>query len=143
MKILISALLVIHGLIVACQSAGSFGSAIPSELQNPSFVSWYPISMGRSWLLSWLGLERTLAVYRIGGLLWLAGGIALAAAGLGLLGFIVPTDWWRGLAIAGAVISLFMLAIYFHPIMMIGTASSLAVLVALLWLRWPPISLMP
>jgi (2Fe-2S) ferredoxin len=86
-------------------------------------------------------LNRTLAVYRIGGLLWLVGGIALVAAGLGVLGFIIPADWWRSLAIAGAAISLFMLAVYFHPITIIGTASSLAVLVALLWLHWPPASL--
>jgi hypothetical protein len=141
MKLLISVLLILHGLIVVGQAAGSFGSTIPNELQNPSFVSWWPINMGRSWLFSWLGLERTLAVYRIGGLLWLVGGIALIAAGLGVLGFIVPTDWWRELAIGGAAISLFMLAVYLHPITIIGTASSLAVLVALLWAKWPPTSL--
>ena len=141
MKLLISVLLILHGLIVAAQSSGSFGSTIPNELQNPSFVSWWPINMGRSWLLSWLGLERTLFVYRIVGLLWLAGGIALVAAGLGVLGFIVPSEWWRSLAIGGAAISLFMLAVYFHPITIIGTASSLAVLIALLWVKWPPISI--
>ena len=141
MKLLISVLLIIHGLIVAGQSAGSFGSSIPNELQNPSFVSWWPISMGRSWLFSWLGLEKTLGVYRIGGLLWLAGGIALVAAGLSVWGLVIPADWWRGLAIGGAAISLFMLAVYFHPITIIGTASSLAVLVALLWAKWPPTGL--
>lgn len=141
MKLLIGVLLIIHGLIVAGQSAGSFGATLPSEMQNPSFVSWWPINMGRSWLLSWLGLERTLAVYRIGGLLWLAGGIALVAAGLGVFGFMIPTDWWRDLAIGGAALSLFMLLVYFHPITIIGTASSLAVLIALLWAKWPPTSL--
>ena len=141
MKLLISGLLIIHGLIVAGQSAGSFGSTIPSEVQTPSFVSWWPVNMGRSWLLSWLGLEKSLIVYRISGLFWLAGGIALVAAGLGLLGFIVPIDWWRELAVGGAAISLFMLIIYFHPITIIGTASSLAVLIALLWSKWPPTSL--
>lgn len=140
MKILISVLLIVHGFIVACQSTGSFGPTIPSELQNPSFASWWPINMGRSWLFSWFGLEKTLAVYRIGGLLWLVGGIALIAAGLGLLGFIIPTDWWRSLAIFGGAISILMLVIYFHPLMIIGTASSLAVLVALVWLDWPSMS---
>ena len=141
MKLLISALLIIHGLIVAGQAAGSFGSTIPNEVQNPSFVSWWPINMGRSWLLSWLGLEKTLIVYRVGGLLWLVGGIALVAAGLGILGFIVPPEYWRSLAVGGAAISLFMLTVYFHPITIIGTASSLTVLVALLWAQWPPTSL--
>lgn len=141
MKLLIAVLLIIHGLIVAGQAAGSFGSTIPKELQNPSFVNWWPINMGRSWLFSWLGLDKTLAAYRFGGLLWLVGGLALVAAGLGVLGFLVPPDWWRSLAIGGAAISLFMLAIYFHPMMIIGTSSSLAVLVALLWLHWPATSL--
>ena len=141
MKLLISVLLILHGLIVAGQSAGSFGSTIPNELQNPSFVSWWPINMGRSWLFSWLGLEKTLVAYRICGLLWLAGGIALVAAGLGVLGWIVPTDWWRSLAIGGGAVSLIMLAIYFHPITIIGTVSSIAVLVALLWAKWTPASL--
>jgi hypothetical protein len=141
MKILISVLLILHGLIVAGQSAGSFGSTIPNELQNPSFVSWWPINMGRSWLFSWLGMEKTMLVYRIGGLLWLAGGIALVAAGLGVLGLIVPSDWWRGLAIGGAALSLFMLTIYFHPMTILGTLSSIAVLIALLWAKWPPTSL--
>ena len=141
MKLLISVLLILHGLIVAGQSAGSFGSTIPNELQNPSFVSWWPINMCRSWLFSWLGLDKTLVAYRLGGLLWLAGGIALVAAGLGVLGWIVPTDWWRSLAIGGGAVSLIMLAIYFHPITIIGTASSIAVLVALLWAKWPPASL--
>lgn len=143
MKILISVLLIIHGLIVAGQAAGSFGSTIPNEIQNPSFVSWWPVNMGRSWLFSWLGLEKTLGVYRIGGLLWLAGGIALVAAGLGVLGFIIPVDWWRNLAIGGGAVSLFMLAVYFHPMTIIGTASSMAVLVALLWARWPSPILVP
>lgn len=140
-KLIIAILLILHGLIVAGQSAGSFGPSIPNEVQNPSFVKWWPINMGRSWLFSWLGLDKTLIVYRVTGLLWLAGGVALIAAGLGVLGFIVPPEWWRDLAIAGAAISLLMLALYFHPLTIIGTASSLAVLIALLWARWPPPSL--
>lgn len=137
MKILISILLIIHGLIVAGQAAGSFGSTIPNEIQNPAFVSWWPVNMGRSWLFSWLELEKSLVVYRIGGLLWLAGGIALVAAGLGALGFVVPSAWWRDLAVAGGAISLVMLAIYLHPLLIIGTASSVGVLMALLWSKSP------
>lgn len=138
MKIVISSLLILHGLIVAAQGTGSFGVTIPNEVPNPGFVSWWPMNLGRSWLFSALGLEGSLAAYRISGALWLIGGIALVAAGLGLLGWIVPTTWWRDLAIAGAVISLFMLALYFHPLTIIGTASSMAVLVALLWTKLPP-----
>jgi hypothetical protein len=142
MKILISALLLLHGLIVAGQSAGSFGSAIPNEIPNPSFVSWYPVNMGRSWVFSSLGWGRSLFAYRIGGLLWLAGGIMLVAAGLSILDILVPVDWWRDLAVAGSAISLFMLLVYFHPLMVIGAASSLAVLIALVWFRWPAVNVL-
>jgi hypothetical protein len=141
MKILIGVLLIVHGLIVAGQAAGSFGSTLPREIPNPVFINWWPVNMGRSWLFSWLGFGNTLALYRISGLLWLAGGIALVAAGLGILGFIVSPEWWRSLAIAGAAISLFLLAVYFHPLTIIGTASSLAILIALLWFQWSPATL--
>lgn len=143
MKLLISVLLVLHGLIVAGQSAGSFGAQVPSEVPNPSFVSWYPINMGRSWLFSVLGIQNSLPAYRLGGILWLIGGLLLVAGGIGVFGILVPVVWWRGLALAGAAISLLMLLLYFHPLMIIGTASSIAVLVALGWFHWPTVSLLP
>jgi len=142
MKLLIASLLILHGLITAAQSSGSFGSTASGGIQNPSWISWWPTNLGRSWLLSWIGLEKAPFTW-ISGLLWLAGGIALAAAGLGILGIIVPTDWWRTLAIAGAAISLFMLVVYLHPLMILGTGLSIAILVALLWVHWPPRSLVP
>ena len=43
-------------------------------------------------------------------LLNLAGGMALLAAGLGVLGILIPTSWWATLAVAGAAISLFQLS---------------------------------
>jgi hypothetical protein len=143
MKLLISVLLILHGLIVAGQSAGSFGAMIPNEVQNPAFVSWFPINMGRSWLFSLFGLQNSLPAYRISGILWLFGGLMLAAAGLGMFGILVPVAWWRGLALAGAATSLFMLLLYFHPLMIIGTASSVAVLMAFGWLRWTVAGFLP
>jgi hypothetical protein len=143
MKLLIGVLLIVHGLIVAGQSAGSFGATIPNEIQNPSFISWFPINMGRSWLFSLLGLQDSLPAYRISGLFWLTGGLFLVAAGLGMFGILVPVVWWRSLAIAGASISLFMLFLYFHPLMIIGTASSVAVLIAFGWLRWTATNSLP
>ena len=143
MKLLISVLLILHGLIVAGQSAGSFGATIPNEVQNPSFISWFPINMGRSWLFSLFGLQNSLPAYRISGILWLIGGLILVAAGLGMFGILVPVVWWRGLAIAGAAISLFMLLLYFHPLMIIGTASSVAVLVTFGWLHWTAANYLP
>lgn len=139
MKLLIGALLIIHGLIVCGQSSGIFKPPT-GGLQNPSWVSWWPTNLGQSWLLSSLGLERmpfTTVIF----LLNLAGGIALLAAGLGVLGFLVPTGWWTTLAIAGAALSLFQLVIYLHPLTIIGMGTNVAILIALLWAKWPPLEL--
>jgi hypothetical protein len=134
MKILIAALLIVHGLIVAFQSSSSFN---PVEgVKNPAWLSWWPANLGQSWLLSPLGVERTL-VARAGGALWLMAGIALAAAGLAVLGLLVPTAWWRSLALTGAAISLAMLAIYLHPFYGIGIGASITLLAALLLENWP------
>jgi hypothetical protein len=74
-------------------------------------------------------------------LLNLVGGIALVAAGLGFLGMPVPSSWWAPLAIAGAMLSLSMLFIYLHPLYAIGIAANLAILIVLLWTRWPAMNL--
>jgi hypothetical protein len=143
MKFIIAAVLIIHGLIVAAQSSGSFGSTPPPALQNPAWVSWWPSSMGRSWLAAMLGMDDAVIFYRVGGLLWLAGGLLLVAAGMGAVGFIVPVEWCRSLAVAGGAVSLLMLVIYLHPILTIGTGLSIAILVALHWADWPSLILAP
>jgi hypothetical protein len=134
MKILIAVLLIVHGLIVACQSSGSFKPI--GGLKNPSWLNWWPANLGQSWLLSVLGIEQSF-VARAGGVLWLVAGVALVAAGLGILGFIFPSIWWRTLALAGAVISLIMLAIYLHPFYGIGIGASVVILAALMVDQWP------
>ena len=97
MKILIAVLLIVHGLIVTAQSSGSFKPVTgPIGVENPSWVSWWPTQLGQSWLLSYLGLEKSPIVV-IGGVLWLISGIALVAAGLGVIGFFIPIELWRSL----------------------------------------------
>jgi hypothetical protein len=134
MKTLIAVTMIVHGLIVAAQSASSFNPG--GGVQNPAWLNWWPANLGQSWLLTSLGIERTL-VARAGGLLWLVAGMALVGAGLGALGWVVPSAWWRGLALSGAAISLAMLAIYLHPFYGIGIGASIVLLTALLWERWP------
>lgn len=134
MKILIAVLLIVHGLIVAFQSSGSFTPV--GGVKNPGWLNWWPANLGQSWLLTGLGVEQSL-VARAGGVLWLVAGVALVAAGLGVLGVIVPSTWWRGLALSGAIISLLMLAIYLHPFYGIGIGASIVLLAALVWEQWP------
>jgi hypothetical protein len=142
MKFAIGILLIVHGLIVVAQSSGNFALTTPSGLQNPSWMGWWPTNLGRSWLLAWLGLERAPVLW-MAGILWIAGGVALTAAGLGAMGIIIPADWWRSLAVSGAAISLVLLIAYLHPLMILGTVFSAVILVALLWARWPSQLLVP
>lgn len=134
MKILIAVLLIVHGLIVIGQSSGSFNPV--GGIKDPSWLSWWPINLGQSWLFSALGIEQSF-VARAGGILWLAAGIALVAAGLGVVGLVVPFALGRSFALAGTVISLVMLAIYLHPFIGIGIGASAVLLAALVWEQWP------
>ena len=127
MKILIAILMIVHGLITAAQSTASFRPE--GGIANPVWLSWWPSGLGQSWMLTLLGIERSLPA-RAGGILWLAAGAALLAAGLALLG-ILPHEWWQSLAFGGAAISLGLLVIYLHPFYAIGVTASLVLLLAL------------
>lgn len=135
MKILIGVLFILHGLIVAAQSSGSFKP--PSGgIQNPAWVKRWPTNLGQSWLLTGIGIERmpftTLVL-----LLNLAGGVMLVVAGLGALGIVIPGAWVFPLSIGGAALSLIMLIIYLHPMYALGIAANIAILVAFLWTNLP------
>ncbi len=134
MKIVIALLLIVHGLITICQSPASFS---PSEgIKNPGWLAWWPANLGQSWPLNALGLEHSLPV-RLGGIFWLIAGAALIGAGLGVLGFLVPTAWWRSLALTGAIILIAMLAVYYHPFNSVGLGASVLLLLSLLGEGWP------
>ncbi len=140
LKYLIAVILIGHGFIVSAQSAGNFSSG-NSQITNPSWLNWFPMTLGRSWFLTVLKLEGTL-VDKIFGLIWLASGLCIVAAALGILGFIVPRELWQTLAIYGASGSLIMLLLYFHPFFIIGILVDVAILATLLWTDWLPKTLM-
>jgi hypothetical protein len=95
----------------------------------------------RSWLLSDLlgdGLSRTVCIILYGAAL-----IGFVAAALGLLGWVVPHDSWRTLAIVSAVISLVAVGIYWNGLILLfphkigAIGVDIAVLVCLIVLNWP------
>jgi hypothetical protein len=86
--------------------------------------------------LTTLGIENRI-VFGLIGLLWLAAMIFFVAAGFGLLGIVVPRDWWRGLAIAGAVVELPVLVLFFHPLYVPATLINAGIIVALYWADFP------
>jgi len=134
MKIVFGILLLLHGFIVCAQSSASFKPR--GGTPNPAWLALFPANLGQSWLFGKLGVEQAAGVKALG-ILWLAAGFALIAAALGIFGFLIPLPWWRGLALAGALLSLLMLALYFHPFYAVGIAASVILLVALLSKSWP------
>lgn len=134
MKIALAILLFVHGFIVAAQSSASFKPK--GGTPNPAWMKWFPANLGQSWLFSRYGIEKMPQVKDLG-YLWIIAGVALILAGLGVLGVVIPVAIWRMLALVGAVFSLIMLVLYFHPFYIIGFSASLLLLIALLLKSWP------
>jgi hypothetical protein len=66
--------------------------------------------------------------------LFILGAVGFSLAGLGLL---IHQSWWRPVALVSAVVSLALLVTFWHNGLFVGAAIDLAVLAAILWLRWP------
>ena len=103
--------------------------------------AWAQIWSSYSWSLTPLlgdAISRILAV-----ILFAVPLIGFLGAALGLMGWLVPHEWWQMLAIVSAVISLMALAlfwnafIYLFPHKVGAIAVNVAVLVGLLWANWP------
>jgi hypothetical protein len=81
----------------------------------------------------------------IGGIIWALTAVGFIVSSMGFYGILVPADWWRPLAIVFAVISLVALILFGRswPLFnFIGaSAMNVAVLIALLWMHWPPFSM--
>ena len=66
--------------------------------------------------------------------------IALAAAGFVAagVGLLASQEWWRVAAIASAGLSAVPLALFWHTWLVVGPLLDAAIVVALVWIRWPP-----
>jgi hypothetical protein len=128
LRFIIAAVLLIHGIGHTMAIFPAMGAS-PSEGWNT-----------HSWLLSGLigdTLSRVLCVA-----LYLAAFVGFVGAALALLGWVVPHEWWRTLAIVSSVISLLALALFLNALAAFfnklgAIAVDVAVLVALLVLNWP------
>jgi hypothetical protein len=128
----IGLVLVAHGLITTMIGFGSMSNPTSATMPAPSWLAWWPGTLGRSWAFDALHLGSGLAV--VGGLLWLAAGLSLLAAGLGWLGVPIVSSQWQILALIGAVLGLAALVLYFHPFYMVAIVIDV-VIVALVWGR--------
>ena len=99
----------------------------------------WPFELGRSWLLSPIGLSADMTrIVGIGLLALLVIGFGIAA--LATLG-VVPMTLWPGAVVVGAVASTALLVLFFHPWLVAGVGIDLALLWAALVVDWTPASL--
>jgi hypothetical protein len=84
-----------------------------------------------SWLMPILG-QSTLE--SLGNFLWVAALIVFVGTGIVLF---FGAQWWRGLAVAGSLLSLLVIIFFWQPNMILGAAVDAGILVALLWVNWP------
>ena len=127
-RILIAAVLILHGFGHVMGVFPVFGLF---KEQGLSSRSWLLTNLLGEPFTSWLSL-----------LFWLAALLGFVGAGLGVLNWLVPYEWWRAMAVVGAIASLMGLSLYwrafftnFNKLSAIGV--DLIVLVTLLWLQWP------
>jgi hypothetical protein len=81
----------------------------------------------------------------VSGIVWTLTAVGFIIASMSFYGIVLPADWWRPVAVIFAVISLIGLFLFGRtwPIFNFIGASALniAVLVALLWIHWPPLEM--
>jgi hypothetical protein len=98
----------------------------------------------RSWLVPSLSPDTAT---KIASAFWIASMVGFVIAAMSLLGVVVPSNVWRPLAVASAVVSMVGIVLFFGTWPMFNTLAALgvdvAVLVAVLWFDWPSKAMLP
>jgi len=127
-KLLMAGFLLAHAAI----HAGFVSPGPPATAGGPA----WPFELGRSWILGPLGIRpdvaRILGIAVVAGTL---GGFALAA--LAALGVALAAIWPASVAL-GALASIALLGLYFHPWLVVGFAIDVALLWVVVVRNWAP-----
>ena len=122
--------LVIHGL----GHGGALGALIWMALRPSDPTGGWQAA--RSWLLPALPAATPIA-----GAFWIVAMLGFVVAALSFWGIGLPGEAWRSVAIGSAIVSLVGITLFFGTWPPFNTLAALAVniavLVSLLWLRWP------
>jgi len=128
LKLLLTAFFMAHAAI-------HFGFVSPAPAPAAGAPPW-PFDLTRSWLLTPLGMDGSLTrTLGVGLLLVLS--LGYAAATLVMMG-ILPERLFAASIIAGASASLLLLALFFHPWLVLGVVIDLALLYLVLGTSWAP-----
>ena len=126
--------LIAHGLVHAGLAAA------PNPNDPDAKPGAFFTSISRSWLLPQLGLNAA-AVQWIGIILVALATLGFVFAGLGVFGIAGLTAVWRTVAVVSACVSLLLLALFWHPWLIVGVLIDVGLLIALLWAKWPSVEL--
>jgi hypothetical protein len=127
-RLLIAGVLLAHAAI----HLGFVSPRPPATAEGPA----WPFELGRSWILGPLGVDSELD--RLLGTALVAVTIAgFALAALAALG-VAPAGIWPVAIVIGAVASIGVLAVFFHPWLVLGVAIDAALLWAVLVASWAP-----
>ncbi len=132
-KLIIAGALTLHGL----GHGGALGALVWIRLRPGSNTGGW---LGaRSWLAPSLPADTATT---LAGMFWILSLVGFVAAALAFWGIAVPAEAWRPLAVVAAIVSLLGIVLFigtwptFNTLAAVGV--NVAVLVALVWLRWPP-----
>lgn len=128
LRILFSIFLIAHGLIH--MSLATVPTPKQGEIHTPFWPGWWRDAVDTSWPASRLGLSPAL-VRTTGWVLWLAVTAAFVVAGLGLLGVPGLNTLWQPAAVFASAASLVLLALYWHPWLVMGVALDLALVLGM------------
>lgn len=137
LRILVAAVLALHGV---GQAMGII-PALRSAVNEGKTEGWLQNWSGHSWLLTPLLGDVASRIVCV--VLFAVPLIGFLGAALALMGWVVPHDLWRPLALVSAVVSTVALALYWNALIMLfphkigDIAINVAVLVSLLWVNWP------
>ncbi len=133
LKLIITGALAVHGL----GHGGAVGAlAWIAARPGTDTGAW---RAAQSWLLPGLSADTATAVASA---FWIVSLIGFVGAALGFSGILVPADAWRPLAVATALVSTVGILLFIGTWPAFNTVAALgmdvAVLIALLGMRWPP-----
>lgn len=123
LRIVLGIFFILHGLVHPIMAL------VPAPNQNP------PI-LGDFWKRSWLfgdGPAIKAMIFILAGLCF----VVFLAAGLSLMGIIFPVAWVKGLILAGAIISLVTLIVFWNTWFVVGIVINIALLIAAFAVKWP------
>jgi hypothetical protein len=128
LRILIGILLILHGLI----------NGILAVMPNPNAAKPVAATFFSEWASPWLRSALSgRALQTIAIVLAVIAGAGFIAAGLAMLGILVPHDWWRALAIASSVVSLVLCALFWNTYLVVGPVVAVGIIVVVGLLHWP------